>query len=36
MTIARHRVAYNIKETQEKMRQAGLPQVLIDRLEHGW
>ena len=36
MTIARHRVAYNIGDTQEKMRQAGLPQVLIDRLEHGW
>jgi predicted phosphodiesterase len=36
MAIARHRVAYNIKETQEKMRRAGLPQVLIDRLEHGW
>jgi predicted phosphodiesterase len=36
MTIARHRVAYNIKETQQKMRQAGLPQVLIDRLDHGW
>jgi predicted phosphodiesterase len=36
MTIARHRVAYNIKKTQQKMRQAGLPQVLIDRLDHGW
>jgi len=35
-TIARHRVAYNIAETQEKMRRAGLPPVLIDRLNHGW
>jgi len=35
-TISRHGAAYNIEETQQKMRQANLPQVLIDRLDHGW
>jgi diadenosine tetraphosphatase ApaH/serine/threonine PP2A family protein phosphatase len=29
------RVSYNLPRTQEKMRQAGLPQPLIQRLEHG-
>ena len=33
--ISRHRVSYDIGETQERMRQAGLPQPLIDRLNHG-
>jgi len=35
LTIQRHRVEYDIKKTQEKMREAQLPQYLIDRLEHG-
>jgi predicted phosphodiesterase len=34
-TIQRHRVTYNIAVTQEKMRQAHLPQYLIDRLDYG-
>jgi predicted phosphodiesterase len=34
-TIQRHRVTYNITVTQEKMRQAGLPEYLIERLDHG-
>ena len=33
--ISRHRVSYDIGETQERMRQARLPQRLIDRLDHG-
>ncbi len=33
--ISRHRVSYDIGETQERMRKAGLPQPLIDRLNHG-
>ena len=36
MTIQRHRVTYDIQETQEKMRRAGLPQYLIERLAHGY
>ncbi len=34
-TITRHRVSYDISETQERMRQAQLPQRLIDRLNYG-
>jgi len=33
--ISRHRVSYDIGETQERMRQAGLPQRLIERLNYG-
>ena len=33
--IDRYRVTYNIAKTQEKMRAAGLPVHLIDRLDHG-
>ena len=35
-TIERHRVTYDIKETQGKMEQAGLPRFLIERLDHGY
>ncbi len=34
-TIQRHRVTYSIETTQEKMRQANLPEYLIERLNHG-
>ena len=34
-TVERHRVEYDIADTQEKMRRAGLPQGLIDRLDYG-
>lgn len=34
-TIERHRVDYEITATQQKMTKAGLPQALIDRLDHG-
>jgi predicted phosphodiesterase len=34
-TMQRHRVSYDIAVTQEKMRQARLPQYLIDRLDYG-
>ena len=34
-TIQRHRVTYEIKATQSKMGQAGLPKSLIERLDHG-
>ena len=34
-TISHHRVEYDIPATQEKMRERGLPQFLIDRLVHG-
>ena len=34
-SVERRRVAYDISATQEKMRRAGLPAPLIDRLEHG-
>jgi len=30
-----YRVSYDLPKTQEKMREAGLPQLLIQRLEHG-
>ena len=33
--IHRHRVAYDIAETQKKMRAVNLPVHLIDRLNHG-
>ena len=36
MTIEHHRVEYPIEVTQEKMRIAGLPRRLIDRLDYGW
>ena len=36
MTIEHHRVEYAIEVTQEKMRKAGLPRRLIDRLDYGW
>ena len=35
LTIERHRATYGIHETQRKMEAAGLPQYLIDRLDHG-
>jgi predicted phosphodiesterase len=35
MTIERHRVTYQIGETQSKMRRAQLPWQLIDRLNYG-
>jgi len=35
MTVVRHRVTYDIQETQEKMRQAKLPWPLIERLSYG-
>ena len=34
-TIEHHRVDYDRATTKEKMRQAGLPQYLMDRLDHG-
>ena len=34
-TLTRFRVTYEIETTQEKMRRAGLPQYLADRLSHG-
>lgn len=34
-TVERRRVAYDIAATQEKMRRAGLPRSLIDRLDYG-
>ena len=34
-TIERHRVEYDICRTQAKMRAAGLPEYLVDRLDHG-
>ena len=34
-TIEHHRVDYDRATTQAKMREAGLPQYLIDRLDHG-
>ena len=34
-TVEYFRVSYNLAKTQEKMRRAGLPQLLIQRLEHG-
>jgi len=34
-TIRRHRVTYHIEATQEKMRRAGLPERLIQRLNYG-
>ena len=34
-SIEHHRVDYDRAATQSKMRQAGLPQYLIDRLDHG-
>ena len=34
-TVQHHRVDYDRTTTQAKMRQAGLPQYLIDRLDHG-
>ena len=34
-TVERHRVRYDIAKTQRKMRDAGLPEYLIDRLNHG-
>ena len=34
-TLERHRVEYDRAATQEKMRQAGLPRSLIDRLNYG-
>jgi len=34
-SIKRHRVEYRIQDTQEKMRDANMPEYLIDRLNHG-
>ena len=34
-SLERHRVEYDRRKTQEKMRQAGLPSNLIERLDHG-
>ncbi|MBI5030693.1 MAG: metallophosphoesterase family protein [Chloroflexi bacterium] len=36
MTLTHHRVRYDIKSTQVKMQQAGLPSRLIQRLGQGW
>jgi len=36
MTVEHRRVEYPIEVTQEKMRKAGLPRRLIDRLDYGW
>lgn len=33
--VLRHRVEYRIQDTQEKMRDAQMPEYLIDRLNHG-
>ena len=35
-TATWHRVPYEIRLTQQQMRDAGLPARLIERLEHGW
>lgn len=35
LTVEHHRVEYDRAATQAKMREAGLPQYLIDRLDHG-
>jgi predicted phosphodiesterase len=34
-TVDYYRVSYDLAKTQEKMRKAGLPKLLIQRLEHG-
>ena len=34
-SVEHYRVEYDIRSTQEKMRRAGLPQYLVDRLDHG-
>ena len=34
-TVEYFRVSYNLPRTQERMRKAGLPQLLVQRLEHG-
>jgi diadenosine tetraphosphatase ApaH/serine/threonine PP2A family protein phosphatase len=34
-TVEYFRTSYDLPRTQEKMRKAGLPQLLIQRLEHG-
>lgn len=34
-SIQRHRVEYRIQDTQEKMRDAHMPEYLIERLNHG-
>lgn len=34
-SIERHRVEYRIQDTQEKMRDANMPEYLIERLNHG-
>jgi len=34
-TVEYFRTSYNLHRTQEKMRKAGLPELLIQRLEHG-
>lgn len=36
MSWAYHRVAYPVEQTQQRMRQYGLPQRLVARLEYGW
>jgi len=36
LTIVHHRVEYPIEVTQERMRKAGLPLRLIERLDYGW
>ena len=35
LAVEHHRVPFDIPATQAKMRQASLPQYLIDRLDHG-
>jgi diadenosine tetraphosphatase ApaH/serine/threonine PP2A family protein phosphatase len=35
-TVTFHRVAYDLAATQEKMRLAGLPNGLWQRLSYGW
>ena len=35
-TVHNYRVEYDIAATQEKMKQQGLPDFLIERLDNGW
>jgi hypothetical protein len=36
LTWEYRRVKYPIEKTQEQMREVGMPDKLITRLEHGW
>jgi predicted phosphodiesterase len=35
-TLSYHRLPYDVAETQRRMRDAGLPERLVQRLEYGW